>query len=478
MSENPPTESNASMGAESLRLFPADENADKPLEIAHYAADGSAHQNTRPMAPRDATGVLVGDLPDLPGLVFAYLDATQAGSSSRRAYGVTVRKWRDFVAGVPADAGKPGKPRTLVEVFGASGSTAARLGDAAAAVGASKQGGRSSGLTDGAPPNRTPANSKLHGSRRPMQFGRPLIDEFLTFVHSAAIATGGGNPGRTANKARAHLSAVFNWAVDEFDPPLCEPPSKMPRKFDQRTVAGHTFLTDAEVSALYWATYDLTSPRGWREHATLGAFWRAALLVFYTYGFDTQTVFPFEPDAAPLRWRDVFDGVEDSPIRHITDVSAFGWLLHVRKKSSKRFCRPMSREVALHLAEIRPPDFGPDEPVFGTSGGCRPNARFQELCKLAGIGPKLDPETFEPSPRVLKDLRKTCATVHQANIPGASIAVLGHSAQQVTLKHYASDEPLAFRAILSLPLPACFRSVWNSTIQRPAAGARFLFKDM
>jgi hypothetical protein len=41
------------------------------------------------------------------------------------------------------------------------------------------------------------------------QIGRKEIREFLDSVYERALAQGGSNPGRTANKAREHLRAVM-----------------------------------------------------------------------------------------------------------------------------------------------------------------------------------------------------------------------------------------------------------------------------
>ena len=41
------------------------------------------------------------------------------------------------------------------------------------------------------------------------QIGRKEIREFLDWIYERALAQGGSNPGRTANKAREHLRAVM-----------------------------------------------------------------------------------------------------------------------------------------------------------------------------------------------------------------------------------------------------------------------------
>jgi hypothetical protein len=105
-----------------------------------------------------------------------------------------------------------------------------------------------------------------------------------------------------------------------------------------------------------------------------------------------------------------------------------------------------------------PADPQPDEPVF-LGGGARPNARFQELCRLAGIQPRADMKTGRPEPWELKDLRKTCATYHDAHVPESSVEILGHSVGGITYRHYAHRAPLAFRAITTLPQPAAFSAL-------------------
>ena len=50
-------------------------------------------------------------------------------------------------------------------------------------------------------------------------------------------------------------------------------------------------------------------------------------------------------------------------------------------------------------------------------GGARSNARFHDLCNLAGIKPRMNVETGEDEPWVLKDLRKTCATYYDEHVP-------------------------------------------------------------
>src|SRR5215469_5126220 len=100
--------------------------------------------------------------------------------------------------------------------------------------------------------------------------------------------------------------------------------------------------------------------------------------------------------------------------------------------------------VNAHLKSIMPENAHPDEPVF-LGGGARPNARFQELCALAGIKPRKNIETGLDEPWELKDLRKTCATYYDEHLPESSVEILGHSVGGITYRHYAHRALLAFK---------------------------------
>lgn len=120
----------------------------------------------------------------------------------------------------------------------------------------------------------------------------------------------------------------------------------------------------------------------------------------------------------------------------------------------------MNRVVHAHLKSILQEEPDPNGPVL-LGGGTRPNIRFQQLCELADIGLKADVETGEQKPWVLKDLRKTCATYYDAHVPESSIEILGHSMGGVTYRHYAHRDPLAFKAIMTIPQPAAFKALAN-----------------
>ena len=293
---------------------------------------------------------------------------------------------------------------------------------------------------------------KLWGQSIPIEdLSRKDIREFLDRVQQDAIAEQGTNSGRTANKARENLRAVMSWAWEQD---LLETLPRFPPPKDQRDVAGRHYLTKAEINALYFATYQLRKPRGWSEPLSIGAYWRSALVLFFNYGMDTGTIWKSTPIHEPILWRHV-SWDQCSPDGRQKDRSRWGWIFFRRVKTRKSFYRPMNRVIHEHLRNIMPDSSPPNEPVF-RGGGCRPNSCIISLCNLAGISPKQDLESGKVVPWHLKDLRKTCATYYDEHIPESSVEILGHAVGGITYRHYAHRDPLAFRAIMTIPQPSAF----------------------
>lgn len=173
-----------------------------------------------------------------------------------------------------------------------------------------------------------------------------------------------------------------------------------------------------------------------------------------TMDSDTGTVWGITPAHEPILWRQVCWN-RSAPNRVLKEQSRWGWLTYRRVKTGKIFCHPMNRVVHAHLKSLRTEHIRPDAPVF-LGGGSRPNVRFRELCQLAEIPSKMDPESGAQKPWVLKDLRKTCATFYDEHMPESSIEILGHSVGGVTYRHYAHRAPLSHKAITTLPQPSAF----------------------
>ncbi len=298
--------------------------------------------------------------------------------------------------------------------------------------------------------------NRWNGVQSIQELDKRTIREFLELVHEHAIDNVGKNPGRTTNKARAHLRAVLSWAW-EFD--LIENIPRFPKPWPQRDVAGRYYLTKTELNSLYFATYQMKRPKGWKHELPAGAYWRTALTLFFSYGLDTGTIWKTVPCHEPILWRHItWD--KRCPDGQTKGLSRWGWIFYRRVKTGKTFYRPLNRVVAAHIKKLESEENGTGSQVF-RGGGSRPNLRFQQLCEIAGIKPKTDIESGEQVPWSIKDLRKTCATHNDEHIPESSIEILGHSVGGITYRHYARRDPLAFKAIMTLPQPSAFSALPN-----------------
>ncbi len=108
-----------------------------------------------------------------------------------------------------------------------------------------------------------------------------------------------------------------------------------------------------------------------------------------------------------------------------------------------------------HLHRLRTPMLKLEEPIFA-GGTARPKAIFKRLIVLSGIRAKVDVETGVAKDWLLNDLRKTCATYYDEHMPESSLEILGHSVGAVTYRHYSHLDPLAFKAIMTIPQPSAF----------------------
>lgn len=319
--------------------------------------------------------------------------------------------------------------------------------------------------------------AKVHRSPTPMQFrdlDEETLTQFLVWCRDQATLAGASNPGRVANKSREHLSAWLRWGFDQRE--LSAIP-RLPDEFEQVTAAGNFFLEDAEVDALYWATYALKPPRNWKSSLPIGAYWRCALTFFYNLGLDTHTIFPKSGESTEqvLRRSDVYlcDRSPSRTIRIADHVQPHvaGWLFVQRQKTSKCFERPLNRVMFEHVTQLLADDPDKDSFLFCShgvsSGGCRPNDRFHWLVDKAKIEPRIDLRTKQRHKWDLKHLRKTSGSAHEVAAISGGADVLGHSDAKVTHGNYVNAATAVANRIPLMAQPRSFTSIYDDSVRPP-----------
>jgi hypothetical protein len=297
------------------------------------------------------------------------------------------------------------------------------------------------------------------------------LPEFLDFVEKYA---GGDNQANSRNKCLAMLGAVIRWAFDEE---LIAAMPRLPKAVEARDVAGQYFFTDEEIDSIYWATYKLKNPRGWTLRQPIGAYWRTGIVLFRTYGMDTQSLFPYATSTeCVLRWKHCT--VESLPPGRVANVeNQAGYLTIKREKTGRTRIVPLDAIVRAHLDLIRPATADPEAPIMGrghgpkgvctAAGGVRPCQRFVSLCEAGDVPKKLDVESGKIRDHELKDLRKTCGTMHDANVPEIGVRMLGHSTGTVTDRHYSHTLPAMIAAMKTFRHPRSFSSILDESIRPP-----------
>jgi hypothetical protein len=167
------------------------------------------------------------------------------------------------------------------------------------------------------------------------QINRSHIRDFFDWVHEKAAQNGGTNPRWTANKARENLRAIMSWAWEQdFGAKLPRFPNPKP----QRDVAGRHYLTKPDLNALYFATYQLARPRGWKQPLRVGLYWRAALVVFFNYGVDTGTVFKSAGFHEPILGNTYLGGQSRPTVKERTHATV-GFTIGGSKQASRFIAR-------------------------------------------------------------------------------------------------------------------------------------------
>lgn len=289
----------------------------------------------------------------------------------------------------------------------------------------------------------------------PSQISDELLADFVTWELERARRELHSNPGRSANKPLEHLKCWLRFAWEQK---WIEHLPRFPRKIEQRDVAGKFWFTSEQLDALYTAAERLPNPVRWRFPFRFADAWTAAIVGMLTFAWDQTTCWNTRSGAGDylLRVRDVsFDNFAPDP-------SFSASISYRRMKTDKRFCRPLPEILAAHLKRLAQ-HRAEDAPLFGVCR--RPDYLWKRIVSAAAIPQPtyVDDDGKHSHTWVLKDLRKTCATIYETAMPGSAEVILGHSTSQITRKHYADQEPAAWKAIAAIEYPKSFARVFRNT---------------
>lgn len=308
-----------------------------------------------------------------------------------------------------------------------------------------------------------------------LQINRRLLVEWRGHLTETL---GGSN--RNVNKHLGTAQAILAAAVKHgwlYGAPKLEP-------LPHAKAARKLYLSYEQLGRLYDACAEATWPpveaaRGPRREHPPAVEWRAALVLFFNYGFRTQELIRFESDMRTLTWGNVtFDAA--TPAEGGQATCEHGWLWYVPQKQEwqkdEPLVLPLNAVARAHLESVRPRNPDPRRPVFDWPL-CHVHlySQWRRLLAIADLRPKPNLKTGEQEEYHFKHLRKSCVTWHNYYCPGIAPYITGHAedrdeaaagkaASRVSATHYDNPEQVLVRVLNEFPQPEQFRAI----LARPA----------
>jgi len=297
----------------------------------------------------------------------------------------------------------------------------------------------------------------------------------------------GQNPELTANNHLTSIHAVLRWAeaagrIDKAPHLERLPASK---------VAKRLYFRYDELDRIYqactiatWPTSDQAA--GQPLPYSPATYWRAAVALFFNYGFRTQELVRFESDHEALTWRQIsYDS--ETPAEDGRAQCPWGWLWYVpqkqRRKKPEPLILPLNQITAAHIRSITPPGGAdPGRPLLDWPlSNVALYGQWYRILAAAEVAPKPDPVTGLRPRFHLPPFRKTCTTWHNRPRPGIAPLVTGHADRElsrsvradatlaaaaadgplsaVSAAHYDNAELAVVEALTTLPQPDAFRQI-------------------
>jgi hypothetical protein len=263
---------------------------------------------------------------------------------------------------------------------------------------------------------------------------------------------------RTVNK---HLASIRQLLICAEKHRLVSNRARL-EQMPHKKAAAKLYLTDTQLDRLWNAASDLNWPQG--DIAPCD-FWRAALILFRTYGFRTQELIAYDSKHS-LKWNNICRDSAETPNPDGTAVNSLGWLWYVPIKQAwakpDPLYLPLTRHSAAAIAKLVVGNS--DDPLFRIPRSSRSFYNTWECwLNLADVKPKAIPGAKEQRKFEPKHLRKTCATYLDRHHKGLADAVCGWGDRtsetersEVSSTHYIADELTIVDKLNSAPMPASF----------------------
>lgn len=297
------------------------------------------------------------------------------------------------------------------------------------------------------------------------QFDRKILVDFRGDLVARKFKS------RNINKHLASVATILKCAHKHglmASPPKLEP---LPAKKAARKI----YLRYDELDHLYRAFGKATWPQKSDESRSLpyssGVYWRAALVLYFNYGFRTQELWSYESAMESLTWSSIHWQTL-TPSEEGNAENEYGWLVYTPTKQrwakDEPLVLPINQVCYEHLKSIEPPGGAdPKRRIFPCPRS--PDAFYDQWKRSvasAEIAPRRTAKSANQDSFLVSHLRKTCTTWHNHHSPGIAPLITGHAdrgaesrsdtGSTVSNDHYCNGEMAVMKALLTMPQPTSF----------------------
>ena len=196
--------------------------------------------------------------------------------------------------------------------------------------------------------------------------------------------------------------------------------------------------------------------------------WRAALIIYRTYGLRTQELVQLEADFRSLTWANIHaPGLTPNPEGRMECDR--GWLKYTPQKQERvkpePLVLPLTRHVAAALRLVRNETAKPTAAVLDWSLSSESfYGSWHRLFEIAEVKPR---EISGVDRYLIKHLRKAATTEINKHRPGMGEHIVGHSSDRsadakvsgISSKHYDNAEEAICECLATLPMPQSFDEI-------------------
>lgn len=276
-------------------------------------------------------------------------------------------------------------------------------------------------------------------------------------------------PGREMKTVNNYLESIHTLteaAAESWPRAFTSPPAKI-KALKCRKAKPKVYMLVEHVDAIYRACSTAVWPRDSRlpEGITAADYWRAAVVLFFNFGFRTQELISHGSEFSALTWGQIYSQAE-SP-GYSNGNNDHGWLVYTPRKQEAVKPEPLVLAlhpiVAMHLRSLRPAAPAANTPIFPFP---KSNNQFRDQWHAITRASRVKPKgTLEVNRYQVFHFRKTCITLHNYHRPGIAPFITGHADRDgqkgvaIQGKHYDCAELAAAEALLAFPQPPSFESI-------------------